>query len=143
MSNSCELRSCCEILIWRPQRSCKTSGVSSAALVQFEVNCQGKCCLMVKKSHGYRARTRSLMSKRVRQRGLTSVNKVLENYEEGQRVDVVIDPAFHKGMPHRRYQGRTGVVRGVRGRALVVEVGLGKAVKTLLIRPEHLQPSRG
>jgi len=98
---------------------------------------------MVKKSHGYRARTRSLMSKRVRQRGFGSLNKVLIDYEVGQRVDVVINPGFHKGMPHRRYQGRTGVVKGLRGRAIVVDVGLGKAIKTLIVRREHLQPSRG
>jgi len=98
---------------------------------------------MVKKSHGYRARTRGLMSKRVRQRGFTSLSKVLIDYEVGQRVDVVINPGFHKGMPHRRYQGRTGVVKGLRGRAIVVDVGLGKAIKTLIIRREHLQPSRG
>ena len=98
---------------------------------------------MVKKSHGYRARTRSLMSKRLRQKGLTSPSKVLINYEEGQRVDIVIDPGFHRGMPHKRYQGRTGVVTGLRGRAVIVDVSLGKATKTLIIRREHLQPSRG
>ena len=98
---------------------------------------------MVKKSHGFRARTRSLMSKRTRQRGLGSTNIVLVAYEVGQKVDVVIDPGFHKGMPHRRYHGRTGVVTGLRGRAVVVDVGLGKATKTLIIRPEHLRPSRG
>jgi large subunit ribosomal protein L21e len=68
---------------------------------------------------------------------------VLVDYEEGQRVDIVIDPAFHKGMPHKRYQGRTGVVTGLRGRAVIVDVGLGNATKTLIIRREHLQPSRG
>ena len=83
------------------------------------------------------------MSKRVRERGLSSPSKVLVDYEVGQRVDIVIDPGFHKGMPHRRYQGRTGVVTGLRGRAIVVDVGLGKAIKTLIIRREHLQPSRG
>ena len=98
---------------------------------------------MVKKSHGYRARTRSLMSKRVRERGLSSPSKVLIDYEVGQRVDIVIDSGFHKGMPHRRYQGKTGVVTGLRGRAVVVDVGLGKAIKTLMIRREHIQPSRG
>ena len=98
---------------------------------------------MVKKSHGYRARTRSLMSKRLRQKGLTSPSKVLINYEEGQRVDIVIDPGFHRGMPHKRYQGRTGVVTGLRGRAVIVDVSLGKATKTLIIRREHLQPRRG
>ena len=98
---------------------------------------------MVKKSHGFRARTRSLMSKRVRQRGLQSPSRVLTDYNVGQRVDIVIDPGFHKGMPHRRYQGRTGVVTALRGRAIVVDVSLGKATKTLIIRREHLQPSRG
>jgi len=98
---------------------------------------------MVKKSHGYRARTRALMSKDIRARGLGSTSRVLINYEVGQRVDVVINPGFHKGMPHRRYHGRTGIVKGLRGRAVVVDVGLGEATKTLIIRREHLQPSRG
>jgi len=98
---------------------------------------------MVKNSHGFRARTRGLMSKRIRNRGLSSLSKVLIDYEVGQRVDVVIDSGFHKGMPHRRYQGRTGVVKGLRGRAVIIDVGLGKAIKTLIVRREHLQPSRG
>ena len=97
---------------------------------------------MVKKSHGYRARTRGLMSKRVRQKGLISPNKVLIDYEQGQRVDIVIDSGFHRGMPHKRYHGKTGVVTDLRGRAVVVDVGLGKATKTLIIRREHLRPSR-
>ena len=83
------------------------------------------------------------MSKRVRQKGLSSPSKVLVDYEEGQRVDIVIDSGFHRGMPHKRYHGRTGVVTGLRGRAIVVDVNLGKATKTLIIRREHLQPSRG
>ncbi len=98
---------------------------------------------MVKNSHGYRSRTRGLMSKRIRQKGLSSPSKVLVDYEVGQRVDVVIDSGFHKGMPHKRYHGRTGVVTGLRGRAVVVDVGIGKATRTLIVRREHLQPSRG
>ncbi|MBD3405999.1 MAG: 50S ribosomal protein L21e [Candidatus Lokiarchaeota archaeon] len=98
---------------------------------------------MVKKSHGFRARTRSLMSKKVRSRGLQPLSNVLIDYEIGQRVDIVIDPGFHKGMPHRRYHGRTGVITGKRGRAYEIDVSLGKAMKKLIIRPEHLRPNRG
>jgi large subunit ribosomal protein L21e len=98
---------------------------------------------MVKKSHGYRARTRSLMSKRVRTRGISSLSRLLVDYEVGQRVDIVINPSVHKGMPHRRYHGRTGVVTGKSGRGIVVDVKLGKMMRTLIIRPDHLQPSRG
>ncbi|MFQ5833041.1 MAG: 50S ribosomal protein L21e [Candidatus Thorarchaeota archaeon] len=98
---------------------------------------------MVKKSHGYRARTRSLMRKKVRQRGMSSLSRVLVDYEVGQRVDIVIDSSVHKGMPHRRYHGRTGVVTGKRGRGVVIDVKLGKASKTIIVRPDHLKPSRG
>ncbi|TFG10625.1 50S ribosomal protein L21e [Candidatus Thorarchaeota archaeon] len=98
---------------------------------------------MVKKSHGYRARTRSLMTKKVRKRGLRPLSQVLVDYNVGDRVDIIIDSGFHKGMPHRRYHGRTGIVSGIRGRAVQVEVSLGKAVKKLIVRPEHLRPNRG
>ena len=98
---------------------------------------------MVKKSHGYRSRTRSLLRKRVRERGISPLGRILVDYEPGQRVDIVIDPSAHKGMPHKRYHGRTGVVKGRRGRAYVVDVELGKATKTLILRPEHLKLSKG
>ena len=97
---------------------------------------------MVKKSHGYRARTRSLMSKNVRTRGIDPLGKMLADFEVGQRVDIVINPSFHKGMPHKRYHGRTGIVTGQRGRAILVDVKLGNATKSLIIRPEHLQLSK-
>ncbi len=97
---------------------------------------------MVKKSHGFRARTRDLMSKRVRKRGLSPLSAVLIDYEKGQRVNIVINPSVHKGMPHSRYHGLTGIVKGVRGRGIIVDVQVGKATKTLIIRPEHLQPVR-
>jgi large subunit ribosomal protein L21e len=83
------------------------------------------------------------MSKRIRERGLSSPSKVLVDYEVGQRVDIVIDPAFHKGMPHKRYHGKTGIATGIRGRAVLVDVGLGKATKSLIIRREHLRVSKG
>jgi large subunit ribosomal protein L21e len=41
-------------------------------------------------------------------------------------------------MPHRRYQGKTGVVIGKRGRALIVKVNLGGKEKILFVRPEHV-----
>ena len=82
------------------------------------------------------------MSKNVRTRGIDPLGKMLVDFEVGQRVDIVINPSFHKGMPHKRYHGRTGVVTGQRGRAILVDVTLGSATKSLIIRPEHLQLSK-
>ncbi|MFW9984068.1 MAG: 50S ribosomal protein L21e [Candidatus Odinarchaeota archaeon] len=98
---------------------------------------------MVKRSHGYRVGSRKLMTKKTRERGLPSLGKLLRIYEEGERVDIIIDPSIHGGQPHRRYHGRVGIIRGRRGRSYEVETTLGKKVKLLIIRPEHLRPSGG
>jgi large subunit ribosomal protein L21e len=41
-------------------------------------------------------------------------------------------------MPHRRFHGLTGEVKGERGRAYIVEIVDGKKQKKLFIRAEHL-----
>jgi len=94
----------------------------------------------VGKSKGYRAKTRSLLSRGPRERGKTGLSKILRQYQPGEKVVVDLDPSVHKGMPHRRYRGKMGVVVGRRGRAYVVGVTQGRAVKEIIVRPEHLKP---
>jgi large subunit ribosomal protein L21e len=43
-------------------------------------------------------------------------------------------------MPHRRFQGRTGIITGTQGRAYVIRVSDGNMEKTVVARPEHLKP---
>jgi large subunit ribosomal protein L21e len=81
------------------------------------------------------------MTKKVRQRGMPSLGKLLHTYTEGDRVDIIIDPAIHGGQPHKRYHGRVGTIQRRRGRSYEVETTLGKKTKLLIIRPEHLRPS--
>jgi len=89
---------------------------------------------------GYRNKTRKRHRKNVRKRGLGPVEKYLIDYEVGDKVDLITDSSQHKrGMPHRRYHGRTGVILGVRGRCFEVEVRLNKAKKTLIVGREHLR----
>ncbi len=94
----------------------------------------------MKKSKGYRHRTRSLLRKKSRERGKVGLSKILREYELGDRVIIKLDPSIHKGMPHRRFQGKVGIVENRRGQAYVVNVTQGKAVKEIIVRPEHLEP---
>jgi len=94
----------------------------------------------MKHSVGYRSRTRSLLSKKVRERGLSPINRILRDYAEGERVTMKIDPSTLKGMPHRRFHGRTGIVLGKRGRAYVIKVYMGGYEKVIIARPEHIRP---
>lgn len=95
---------------------------------------------MGRKAKGYRARTRSLLRKKPRERGKIGLSKVLHEYKPGEKVVINLDPSVHKGMPHRRYHGRTGVITVKRGRAYVIEVTQGDATKEIIARPEHLKP---
>lgn len=92
------------------------------------------------KSKGYRAKTRSVLSRRPRERGKTGLSKVLYDYKPGEKVVVEIDPSVHRGMPHRRYHGKIGIITNKRGRSYVIGVTQGKAVKEIIVRPEHLKP---
>lgn len=83
------------------------------------------------------------MSKRVREKGKLGLSRLLVNYAKGEGVVINIDPAVHKGIPHKRYQGKVGVVVGKRGRAYLLEIPFKKKVKTIITTPEHLKKLRG
>ena len=91
------------------------------------------------RSKGLRSKTRGVFQKRPRDRGAPSPNTVLREFPEGARVAIVNNPAVHKGMTHKRFQGQTGVVTGKQGGSFVVAVQHGKKAKTLVVRPEHLK----
>ncbi|TFG19934.1 MAG: 50S ribosomal protein L21e [Promethearchaeota archaeon] len=89
---------------------------------------------------GYRNKCRKKHRKKVRERGLGSIEKHLIEYKINDKVDIITDPSQHKrGMPHRRYHGRTGIIIGKRGRCYEVKVKLGKSKKLLIIGKEHLR----
>ena len=93
---------------------------------------------MVKRSRGIRSKSRHILRKKPRERGISSITRALQEFEIGEQVNVDIDPAIHKGMPHPRYQGYTGKIEGTQGEAYLVDIRVGKKHKTLLVRPEHL-----
>jgi large subunit ribosomal protein L21e len=68
------------------------------------------------------------------------LSKLLYEYQPNNSVVIKIDPSVQKGMPHRRYHGKVGVVVGKRGQSYVVSVTQGDATKEIIVRPEHLEP---
>lgn len=97
----------------------------------------------MRKSKGYRAKTRRLLRKSPRERGKMRLSKLLHEYQPGNSVVIKIDSSVQKGMPHRRYHGKVGTVIGMRGKSYVVSVTQGDAVKEIIVRPEHLEPYKG
>ena len=68
------------------------------------------------------------------------MSSILRDYSPNDRVVIKIDPAQVKGMPHRRFNGLVGVVKGVGRRVLTVEVPVGNKTKTVIARKEHVSP---
>ncbi|MHA1218322.1 MAG: 50S ribosomal protein L21e [Candidatus Heimdallarchaeaceae archaeon] len=96
----------------------------------------------MRKSKGYRARTRHLMKKHTRDKGIRPLDYLLRDFNEGDIVDIIIDSGEHRGMPHRRYHGKTGEITKKQGKAFIVSIRQGKATKQIIAVKEHLRLSR-
>ena len=97
---------------------------------------------MGRKAKGYRRKTRYLLRRKPRDRGKTGLSKILREYEPTEKVVIKLDPSVHKGMPHRRFHGRIGIISEKRGKSYVVNVTQGNAIKEIIVRPEHLTPHK-
>ena len=99
---------------------------------------------MTRKSHGYKSRhTRGIMRKKIREKGMAPLGRtVLQNYEIGDVVDIIIDPSIQKGQPHFRFHGKTGRIVEKRGRSYVISVKDLNKTKTVISRIDHFRKSK-
>merc|ERR1712139_509282 len=97
-------------------------------------------------SFGVRALTRDLFAKRWGTYGMPSMNTYLKTFKRGEIVDIVANPAIHKGFPFKHYQGKTGVIWNVTKTSVGVimnkKVGNRIIRKRLHVRIEHVQHSK-
>jgi large subunit ribosomal protein L21e len=98
---------------------------------------------MGRKSFGFLYRSRDFLSKTPRERGRPSPAKLLKEFEVGDKVVIDVEPSVRRGMPHRRYQGKVGVVMGKRGEAYLVDIKIGGKTKHLIVLPAHLKKHSG
>jgi large subunit ribosomal protein L21e len=96
------------------------------------------------KHNGYRTKTRRRFRKNPRTRGLPGLSKFMIEYTIGDSVDIVGDPTFVKfGFPHRRFDGKTGVITGLRGKCYEIELRIGDATKMIIAGKEHIRLNQG
>jgi large subunit ribosomal protein L21e len=88
-------------------------------------------------SHGTRRKSRSILTKSNK---VTGLSYLLIEYKIGDKVIIDIDPSEHNTMPHRRFQGRVGIVEDVGRRILRVMVKFGDKPKYLQTKLNHVRP---
>lgn len=91
------------------------------------------------KSKGMRRKSRSTLSKRVREKGRIPLSRLLTEYGLGDKVVIDINSGVHKGMPHKRFQGRVANIVEKRGKAYVLEIPHKRKSKFIISTPHHIK----
>lgn len=94
---------------------------------------------MVKRIGGLRRKTRYKLRKEQRRRGKISITNYFQSFDTGDKVYLNAESAVQKGMYYPRFMGKSGIIKGKRGRCYEVAINdLGKN-KTLIVHPVHLK----
>jgi large subunit ribosomal protein L21e len=87
-----------------------------------------------------------MFAKKHRQHGPIHLSQYLMKVKVGDYVDIFADPSIHKGMPHKGYHGRTGIIFNVTKSAVGVRVNKlvnGRILeKRIHVRIEHVRKSK-
>jgi ribosomal protein L21E len=89
----------------------------------------------MKRSHGgISKRGRNVKARK------TPINRLLQQFAEGQKVLISFNPSFLKGRPNSlRFNNRFGVVVKKQGGSFKIEFKDGNKTKTLVIANVHLK----
>ncbi len=66
------------------------------------------------------------------------ISELFKELKEGDKVAITINKSFPNNIP-KRIHGRTGVIKGKRGKAYIVNLKENNKEKTFIIKPEHLK----
>jgi len=94
---------------------------------------------MVRRSHGARRGTRAKLRKNLRTRGKVTIRKIVQEFKKGESVIISPEPTIQIGMPDKRYFGKQGKILSMKGKAYIIEVMNGNAVKQVISMPVHLR----
>ncbi len=89
----------------------------------------------MRRSKGLRRDTRKLLQSE----GKLKVNDIIKEFNVGEKVAIVINSSYHKGMPFRRFHGKVAEIVGRRGRAYIVKFKDGNKEKLQIVMPTHLK----
>ena len=88
---------------------------------------------------GLRGKSRYKLRKGIREKGKMSITRFMQEFEAGQKVHLNLEPSYHKGIFHVRFQGKTGTIKAARGKCYEVLINDEGKEKMILVHPVHLK----
>ena len=90
-------------------------------------------------SNGPLEGSRNKLKNTPRERGTSPPQRAVEQFDDGERVHLKIDPSVAEGRFHQRFNGHTGTVVGKQGKAFKVQIKDDGKEKTLIATAAHLR----
>ena len=79
-----------------------------------------------------------MKSKKTREKGKLKLSRIFLELKQGERVSIVRELA-EKGNFLDKIQGKTGIIKGKRGKSYIVKITIGNKDKEFIIKPVHLK----
>lgn len=97
---------------------------------------------MVQRVGGFRRKTRQKLKKHARAKGKIAIRHQLQQFKQGDHVELKADPGVQHGMYHPRFHGSAGEVLGAQGDCYRVAIYDGNSKKTVIVHPVHLRKAQ-
>ncbi len=88
---------------------------------------------------GKRRKTRHKLKKKIRDRGKVTISRHMQEFKEGDRVNLVTEPAVQKGQFDPKFHGKSGVVKAKKGSCYIVTINDKGKQKELIVHPVHMK----
>lgn len=88
---------------------------------------------------GFRRKTRRKFRKDVRERGKISITRFLQTFNDNDKIQLIAEPAFQKGMYFPRFHGKAGIIKHKKGSCYEVHIMDGGKHKKLIVHPVHMK----
>jgi ribosomal protein L21E len=76
--------------------------------------------------------------KKVREQGKIRLSNYFKQFNDGDRVSIVLEKGVSASVP-KRLQGRSGIVSGSRGNYKLIKLNDGNKEKLFIVHPVHLK----
>jgi len=94
---------------------------------------------MVKRIGSSRRKSRHKLKQHYRNKGKVPLSKYFQEFNQGDKVALVANPAVSKGMYFPRFHGIVGTINGKKGFCYQVALKDGQKQKTFNVHPVHLK----
>ncbi len=84
-------------------------------------------------------KTRHKFTQHYRKKGKVPLSQYFQILNEGDKVNLKVNPTIQKGRFFPRFHGKTGTITGKKGFCYEVKIKDGGKEKTLYVHPIHLK----